>query len=119
MQKVRATQDANRTFSAVFHINDKKLTQLADETMAQVTTPRRTGAGALGSDDRQYRILVGYEQGNYSDYYLVNTDNGSRKPLLTKQLGSRVVVAQREVRGCISTARTGTAFRFRTARSST
>jgi dipeptidyl aminopeptidase/acylaminoacyl peptidase len=87
MQKVRATQDANRTFSAVFNISDKKLTQLADETLAQVT-PEGDGRWALGTDDRKYRMLVGYEQGNYYDYYLVDTDGGSRKPLLTKQVGN-------------------------------
>ncbi len=86
MQKVRATQDANRTYSAVFNIRDKKLTQLADETLAQVTA-QGDGRWASGSDDRKYRILVGYEQGNFSDYYLVNTDDGSRKLLLTKQGG--------------------------------
>ena len=87
MQKVRASQDANRSYSADFNIKDKKLIQLADETMAQVA-PQGDGRWALGTDDRKYRILVGYEQGNFSDSYLVNTDDASRKPLLTKQLGS-------------------------------
>ena len=86
MQKVRATQDANRTYSTAFNIKNKKLTRLADETMAQVT-PQADGHWALGADDRHYRILVGYDT-NYSDYYLVNTDDGSRKPMLTKQSGA-------------------------------
>jgi dipeptidyl aminopeptidase/acylaminoacyl peptidase len=86
MQKVRAVQDRNRSYRAVLHIKDKKLTQLADETMADVN-PSADGHWALGTDDRRYRILVGYET-NYSDYYLVNTDDGNRKPLLTKQSGS-------------------------------
>jgi len=86
MQKVRAEQERNRSYRAVFHIKEKKLTRLADETMAEVN-PTTDGVWALGSDDRRYRVLVGYDT-NYSDYYLVNTDNGSRKPLLTKQSGS-------------------------------
>lgn len=85
MQKVRSSQEANRSYSVAFNIRDKKLTQLADETMAQVT-PQADGRLALGTDDRKYRILVGYET-NYSDYYLVNTDDGSRRPLLTKHTG--------------------------------
>jgi dipeptidyl aminopeptidase/acylaminoacyl peptidase len=87
MQKVRANQDANRSYSVAFNLSNKKLAQLSDETLPQVT-PQADGRWALGSDDRQYRIMVGYEQGNMSDYYLVNTDDGSRKKLLTKQTSS-------------------------------
>ena len=36
MQKVRIEQERNRSYRAVFHIKDKKLVQLADETMADV-----------------------------------------------------------------------------------
>jgi dipeptidyl aminopeptidase/acylaminoacyl peptidase len=86
MQKVRAEQDRNHSYRAVFHIKDKKLIQLADETMADINLST-DGYWALGTDDRRYRVLVGYDT-NYSDYYLVNTDDGSRKPLLTKQSGS-------------------------------
>jgi len=87
MQKVRSSQEANRAYTVAYNLKNKKLTPLADETMAQVT-PQADGRWALGSDDRKYRILIGYEQGNVSDTYLVNTDDGSRKPLLTKQSGS-------------------------------
>ncbi|MBP1596269.1 MAG: peptidase prolyl oligopeptidase active site domain protein [Acidobacteria bacterium] len=86
MQRVRATQERNRTYRAVFHIKNKKLVQLADETMATIS-PQGDGRWALGSDDRPYRIMVGYEQGNLNDYYLVDTEDGSRKALRTKQSG--------------------------------
>ncbi len=86
MQKVRATQDANRSYTVAFNLKIKKLTPLADETMAQVS-PQGDGLWALGSDDRPYRIMVGYETGNFNDYYLVNADDGSRKKLMTKQSG--------------------------------
>ena len=85
MQKVRATQERNRTYRAVVHIAGKKIVQLADPTMQDVTTTT-DGRWGLGSDDRPYRILVGYDT-NYSDYYLVNTLDGSRKQLLKKQQG--------------------------------
>ena len=83
MQKVRAEQLRNRSYRAVFHLKDKKLVQLADETMEGVN-PTNTGAWALGSDDRSYRRLVGFDT-HYSDYFLVNTLDGSRKPLKEKQ----------------------------------
>jgi dipeptidyl aminopeptidase/acylaminoacyl peptidase len=85
MQKVRADQERNRTYRAVFHIAEKKLVQLADPTMQDVTTTT-DGRWGLGADDRSYRIMVGYDS-TFSDYYLVNTLDGSRKPLVKKQAG--------------------------------
>lgn len=82
MQKVRAERERNRSYRAVFHIKERKLVQLADETMADLN-PTDDGRLALGSDDRAYRALVGYDS-NYSDYYLVNTADGARKPLRKK-----------------------------------
>jgi dipeptidyl aminopeptidase/acylaminoacyl peptidase len=85
MQKVRATQEANRSYRGVYHLADKKFVQLADNTMENVT-PSRDGRWALGTDDRAYRILIGYESfGGRNDSYLVNTLDGSRKQLLKGQ----------------------------------
>ena len=82
MQKVRAEQDRNRSYRAVFHIKERKFVQLADATMESVN-PSSNGQWAIGSDDREYRVLVGRDT-NYSDFYLVNTTDGSRKLLLKK-----------------------------------
>ncbi len=82
MQKVRAEQERNRSYRAVYHIKDRKLVQLADATMENAN-PSSTGQWAIGSDDREYRVLVGRDS-NYSDVYLVNTLDGSRKSLLKK-----------------------------------
>src|SRR6185295_5770711 len=75
MQKVRAEQDRNRSYRAVYHIKERKFTQLADATMEGLN-PSTDGLWAIGSDDREYRILVGRDT-NYSDVYLVNTADGS------------------------------------------
>ncbi|MFP5262071.1 MAG: S9 family peptidase [Blastocatellia bacterium] len=83
MQKVRAEQDRNRSFRAVYHLREKKFVQLADGTMERIV-PSSDGRWAIGSDDRQYRILVGYDT-DYSDNFLVNTMDGSRRPILKKQ----------------------------------
>lgn len=83
MQKVRAPQDANRSYRAVYHLKEKKFVQLADEKLQNVT-PAQTGVWALGTDDRAYRREVGYESRANSDTYLVNTMDGTRKALLAK-----------------------------------
>lgn len=83
MQKIRATQDRNRSYRAVYHIKDQKFVQLADQTMENAS-PSANGQWAIGTDDREYRRLVGYDT-NYSDVYLVNTADGSRRELLKKQ----------------------------------
>ncbi len=82
MQKVRATQEANRSYRAVFNVKDGKFVQLADTTMEGLN-PTSSGDWAIGTDDRAYRKFVGYET-NYSDVYLVNTSDASRKLLLKK-----------------------------------
>lgn len=84
MQKVRATQERNRSYRAVFHISENSYAQLGDETM-QGVNPSSDGRWALGTDDRAYRILVGYaDESNAADVSLINTTDGSRKAVLKK-----------------------------------
>ena len=85
VQRVRAEQDRNRSYRAVYDLQAKKFVQLADDTM-DTLTPSNDGTYAIGSDNRKYRTISDYDPG-FSDYYLVNTSDGSRKPLLTKQRG--------------------------------
>jgi dipeptidyl aminopeptidase/acylaminoacyl peptidase len=87
MQKVRAEQDKNRSYRAVFHLKEKRFAQLGDETMRDIIATN-DGRWALGLDDRPYRTLVGYDDdANSADVYLVNTADGTRKPLFKKQRG--------------------------------
>lgn len=83
MQKVRAIAERNRSYQGVWHIADKKFVQLADETMESVI-PNSKGIYAIGIDTRPYRPLQNYDT-SYSDFYLVNTLDGSRKLLQQKQ----------------------------------
>ncbi|HEY8411179.1 MAG TPA: prolyl oligopeptidase family serine peptidase, partial [Pyrinomonadaceae bacterium] len=85
IQRVRAEQDRNKSYRAVYDFAAKKFVQLADETMENVVTSN-DGRYAIGSDNRKYRVTADYDPG-FSDYYLVNTADGSRKPLATKQRG--------------------------------
>ncbi len=86
IQRVRAEQDRNRSYRAVYHLQEKKFVQLADETMENIS-PSNDGSYAIGSDNRKYRVTNDYDPG-FGDYYLVNTADGSRKPLLTKLRGN-------------------------------
>lgn len=86
VQKVRAEQDRNRSFRAVYDLEAKKFVQLADDTMESIS-PSNDGSYAIGSDNRKYRVTNDYDPG-FTDYYLVNTADGSRKPLVTKQRGN-------------------------------
>ena len=85
IQRVRAEQDRNRSYRAVYDFQTKKFVQLADETMESVN-PSNDGRYAIGSDNRKYRITADYDPG-FSDYYLVNTADGSRKLIGAKQRG--------------------------------
>src|SRR4029078_10633609 len=60
MQKVRAETERRRTYSTVYHLAEKKLVQLADSTMSEVT-PSEDGLWALGGDDREYRRMIEYD----------------------------------------------------------
>ena len=86
MQKVRANQERNRSYRAIYHKADKKLVQLADLTMPGLNATV-DGRWGIGNDDRSYRLLVGVET-NYSDYFIVNTADGARKPFVQKLSGN-------------------------------
>jgi dienelactone hydrolase len=86
MQKVRAAQEKGRTFAAVWHVRDKRVVQLADKTMSNVT-PSHTGTYAIGVEDAPYRPLVAYD-GNYADLYIISTIDGSRKLVFKKHHGA-------------------------------
>jgi dipeptidyl aminopeptidase/acylaminoacyl peptidase len=85
MQKVRAEADRNRSYRAIYHLAEKKLVQLSDPTLADVT-PSEDAHVALGADDRDYRRMQEYDD-RYEDTYLVDTFTGARKLVSKKHLG--------------------------------
>jgi dipeptidyl aminopeptidase/acylaminoacyl peptidase len=89
MQKVRATQDRNRTYRGVLDLATGRYTQLADAALPTVTLSD-DGTRALGVDDRPYRRLVDFD-GRYQDVYVVDAATGERK------------LAVRRIRGGAST----------------
>ncbi|MEO8434179.1 MAG: prolyl oligopeptidase family serine peptidase [Pyrinomonadaceae bacterium] len=83
IQKVRAEQERNKSYRAVYHLKDKKFVQIADETMETIS-PANDGRYAIGSDNREFRTMADYNPG-LTDYYLVNTSTGVRKLIAKKQ----------------------------------
>jgi dipeptidyl aminopeptidase/acylaminoacyl peptidase len=86
IQKVRAERDRNRTFTAAYLIPEKKLVQLADSAVADVT-PSESAQWVLGTDDRQYRLQADYDE-RYSDAYLIDATTGNRKLISKKNHGA-------------------------------
>ena len=87
MQKVRATQERNRSYRGVYDIDSSSYAQLADTSMRTVSLSD-DGRRAVGFDDRAYRRLVDYDS-NYADLYVLDTTKGERK-LVQKKLRSNV-----------------------------
>ena len=86
-QKVRATADMNRSYRAVYLIGQKKMVQLADASMSDLT-PNEQARYGLGSDDKAYRPMLDYAGERVSDYYLVDLESGHRRELAKKLEGT-------------------------------
>ncbi len=80
MQKIRATQDRNRTYGAVVLLDTKQFRHLSDD--AVTVQPLATGDWAIGIDDSKYRHMTGYAFPVPNDVSLVNIRTGEMKPLL-------------------------------------
>ncbi|GMV22826.1 MAG: acylaminoacyl-peptidase [Acidimicrobiia bacterium] len=82
MQRVRATQERNRSYRAVWHVGDKRFVQLATPDMPSVN-PGTNTARAIGSSDLPYQQFVSWDQG-YNDVFLVDLKNGQRRKVLER-----------------------------------
>jgi len=89
MQLVQKDQELRRTYAAVFHIDDGRMVQLADEDMPEVTT-RQYGNGQIemGESLLPYLIPNSFESGDYRDVYLVDVTTGEKELILEKHRGS-------------------------------
>ena len=85
IQKSRAGADINRSYRAVYVVPQKKMVQIADDTMAEVT-PNEEGRYGLGTNDKEYRPSQDYGE-RFADYFLVDLEDGRRTPLAKKHEG--------------------------------
>ena len=89
IQKVRATQDRNRSYRAVFHIAENKLVQLGSAEVPEVT-PSDDGLVATAIDDLQYRKNNDWDD-RFSDFWVVDTVTGERRMLARKTTGAPIL----------------------------
>ena len=74
MQRVRADQERNRSYRAVFHLADRKFVQLATPDLPTVS-PGDDLARAIGMSDIPYRMELSWDQ-TYNDVFLLDLKTG-------------------------------------------
>ncbi len=89
MQLVQAGQEKERSYLAVYHIEEKLAVQLAREDMPDVTK-NQYGDGNLemGESRLPYLIPNSFKSGDFRDVYLVDVQSGKRQLVLERQRGS-------------------------------
>ncbi len=83
MQKKQLDQELKRSYQAVFHIDREVMYQLADTLVPVLRTMQKGNSDfALATSNLRYRRSLSWDNSNYTDYYLVNVENGTRKMVL-------------------------------------
>lgn len=78
-QRKELPRDRSRSFTAVYHLADGRMVQLANDTLRQVTVSE-DGRVALSTADLPYAVEAMWS-GNRADLYLIDTRTGTRRPL--------------------------------------
>mgnify|MGYP005725227989 CR=1 FL=1 len=85
MQLVRAKQERERSYRAVVYLDSKKIVQLADENMPEITLGNRGDADiAVGRSNMAYRKEISWESPRFNDVYVVDLKTGERKAVIEK-----------------------------------
>ncbi len=89
MQLVQKDREKRRTYTAIYHLDEGRMVQLADEEMPDITRNQHgNGQYEMGQSRLPYLIPNSFESGDYRDVYLVNVATGERELLLEKHRGS-------------------------------
>ncbi|MDG2184734.1 MAG: prolyl oligopeptidase family serine peptidase [Mariniblastus sp.] len=84
-QLLRAEQERNRSYRAVYDLKAKKITQLATPQIPQVAVdPRSKANQVVGTSQEKYRKLMSWDIPGYQDTYLIDLKSGEAKPVLEK-----------------------------------
>ena len=83
MQLVQLENEKKRSYSAVVHLEDMRVVQLADEAIPDITIGKKGEAAvALGSTNMPYRKLISWESPRFHDTYLIDVATGERQLIL-------------------------------------
>ena len=82
-QEVQESSDRNFSYLALYRIPEKKVIQLASDSMRTVL-PAPKERWAIGTDTRAYDLQAALDGRNFRDVYVVDLATGARKKLLTK-----------------------------------
>ncbi len=89
MQLVQLSREEKRNYQAVYHIDDNRMVQLADERMPDVSINTNAESKLIiGESQLPYMIQNSFESGDYRDVYLVDLHSGERELILEKHRGS-------------------------------
>jgi dipeptidyl aminopeptidase/acylaminoacyl peptidase len=79
MQLLQVERERNRTYSAVLHLRNGRVVQLATLEVPTVSVGQEGDADlALGTSNLRYRLLTSWDSPGYNDVYLVNVNSGER-----------------------------------------
>lgn len=82
-QKVNLSRDRRSTYTALYHIAEGKMVQLADEDMPSVRVPLKgESTKAVGSSNLKYQMLSSWDANRYTDYYQIDIKTGKRTLLI-------------------------------------
>ncbi len=83
-------QEKKRTYLAVYHINDEKVVQLANEKVRNVDPILKgNGDAAIGTNYQPYQKLMSWEMPPYKDVYRVDIKTGE-KELIKQKIQSHI-----------------------------
>ncbi|MDA7980801.1 MAG: prolyl oligopeptidase family serine peptidase [Pirellulales bacterium] len=85
-QQVQAGRDRTANFACMYRVRDEKFLQLEDEELQSVSTIQlMDGVRFLvGTDDSKYELDGNLDGQNYTDIYVIDTQNGERRLVLEK-----------------------------------
>ncbi|MCR9244648.1 MAG: prolyl oligopeptidase family serine peptidase [bacterium] len=85
--QAKRSDPAQATLTTVFHQDSNRAVVLGKTGTPRVSMITDDGSRALVSDSKPYEQLVTWD-GRYSDYYIVNTIDGSRRKIVDSLRGS-------------------------------
>ncbi|MDX2415635.1 MAG: prolyl oligopeptidase family serine peptidase [Bacteroidales bacterium] len=82
-QKINLNREKKANYLAVYHIDDKRMVQLADKELPSVRIlMKNDGDLAVGTSNLKYRKMSSWESTRYTDQYMVDVKTGKRTMLL-------------------------------------